>query len=87
MTPNVVLSGTVNPDFYQVEADAAQLDVNTQFQLRFPEKRPFFVEGADLFRTPIEALFTRTIADPRPVSSSRVNRVHTPSGRLSRATM
>ena len=64
MTPNVVLSGTVNPDFYQVEADAAQLDVNTQFQLRFPEKRPFFLEGADLFRTPIEALFTRTIADP-----------------------
>jgi hypothetical protein len=64
LTPNVVLSGTVNPDFYQVEADAAQFDVNTQFQLRFPEKRPFFLEGGDLFRTPIEALFTRTIADP-----------------------
>lgn len=61
---NLAISGTVNPDFYQVEADAAQLDVNTQFQLRFPEKRPFFLEGADLFRTPVEAVFTRTIADP-----------------------
>jgi hypothetical protein len=64
VTPNVALSGTVNPDFYQVEADAAQLDVNTRFQLRFPEKRPFFLEGADLFRTPFEAVFTRTVADP-----------------------
>jgi hypothetical protein len=61
---NIAVSGTANPDFYQVEADAAQLDVNTQFQLRFAEKRPFFLEGADLFRTPIEAVFTRTIADP-----------------------
>ena len=64
LRPNVVLSGTVNPDFYQVEADAAQLDVNTQFQLRFSEKRPFFLEGADLFRTPYEVVFTRTVADP-----------------------
>ncbi|MGE0446063.1 MAG: DUF5916 domain-containing protein [Vicinamibacterales bacterium] len=64
LRPNVVLSGTINPDFYQVEADAAQLDVNTQFQLRFSEKRPFFLEGADLFRTPYEVVFTRTVADP-----------------------
>ena len=65
VTPNVVVSGTVNPDFYQVEADSAQLDVNTRFQLFFPEKRPFFLEGADFFSTPIEAVFTRTVADPR----------------------
>lgn len=62
--PNVVLSGTANPDFYHVEADAAQLDVNTQFQLFFREKRPFFLEGADLFQTPIGAVFTRTVVDP-----------------------
>jgi cellulose/xylan binding protein with CBM9 domain/uncharacterized protein DUF5916 len=65
VTPNVVFSGTINPDFYQVEADAAQLDVNTRFQLFFPEKRPFFLEGQDFFSTPIEAVFTRTVVDPR----------------------
>jgi hypothetical protein len=64
ITPNVSLNGTVNPDFSQVEADVAQLDVNTRFALFYPEKRPFFLEGADLFNTPIEAVFTRTIADP-----------------------
>ena len=64
LTPNVVLSGTANPDFYQVEADAAQLDVNNRFQLFFPEKRPFFLEGSDLFQTPFNTVFTRTVADP-----------------------
>ena len=64
LTPNVVLSGTANPDFYQVEADAAQLNVNDRFQLFFPERRPFFLEGSDFFATPFSAVFTRTIADP-----------------------
>jgi hypothetical protein len=64
LTPNVVLSGTANPDFYQVEADSAQLNVNDRFQLFFPERRPFFLEGADFFATPFTAVFTRTVADP-----------------------
>jgi hypothetical protein len=64
ITPNVTFSGTINPDFYQIEADAAQLDVNTRFRLFFPEKRPFFLEGADFFSTPISAVFTRSIVDP-----------------------
>jgi hypothetical protein len=64
ITPGVTLNAAVNPDFSQVEADAAQLDVNTQFALFFPEKRPFFLEGADLFETRIGAVYTRTIADP-----------------------
>ena len=64
ITPNVVLSGAVNPDFSQVEADAAVLDVNERFALFFPEKRPFFLEGSDLFSTPLPAVFTRTVADP-----------------------
>ena len=63
-TSDVTLNATVNPDFSQVEADAPQLDANQRFALRFPEKRPFFLEGADLFGTPIEAVFTRTVADP-----------------------
>ena len=64
VTPNVTVSGALNPDFSQVEADAAQLAENTRFALFFPEKRPFFLEGADFFSTPISAVFTRTVADP-----------------------
>lgn len=64
MTPNLTLSATLNPDFSQVEADAVQLDINTQFTLFFSEKRPFFTEGADYFETPLSVIYTRTVADP-----------------------
>jgi hypothetical protein len=64
VTPNMTLSATINPDFSQVEADVLQLDVNTRFALFFPEKRTFFLEGADLYLTPLQAVFTRTVAEP-----------------------
>jgi len=64
ITPNLILNAAINPDFSQVEADVRQLEVNTRFAVRYPEKRPFFLEGADFFLTPIEAVFTRTVADP-----------------------
>ncbi|NIM17634.1 MAG: hypothetical protein GTO45_37185 [Candidatus Aminicenantes bacterium] len=64
ITPNLILNAAANPDFSQVEADVAQLEVNTRFALRYPEKRPFFLEGADFFLTPVEAVFTRTVYDP-----------------------
>lgn len=64
ITPNIIASGTINPDFSQVEADAAQLDVNNQFALFFDERRPFFLEGADFFDTPKNIVHTRNIADP-----------------------
>jgi hypothetical protein len=64
ITPNLTFSGAVNPDFSQVEADAAQLDVNTQFALFFPEKRPFFLEGSDYFQSYLNVVHTRTVADP-----------------------
>ncbi|MDH4271523.1 MAG: carbohydrate binding family 9 domain-containing protein, partial [Candidatus Aminicenantes bacterium] len=64
VTPNVMANATVNPDFSQVEADVAQLEVNRRFTLFYPEKRPFFLEGADLFLTPLAAVYTRTLADP-----------------------
>ena len=64
ITPNLTLLGALNPDFSQVEADAAQLDVNTQFALFYEEKRPFFLEGRDYYQTPIQAVYTRTVADP-----------------------
>ncbi len=64
VTPNLSLNAALNPDFSQVEADSAQLSVNRRFALYFPEKRPLFLEGADFFATPIEAVYTRTVADP-----------------------
>ena len=51
---------TLNPDFAQVEAD--QLEINlTRFPTRFPEKRPFFVEGNSFFETPYDLMFSRRI--------------------------
>ncbi len=65
ITPNLTFSGAVNPDFSQIEADAIELNVDTQFAIFFPEKRPFFLEAADFFQTPFNAVYTRTVADPR----------------------
>lgn len=64
ITPDMTANLALNPDFSEIEADVAQLDVNNQFALYFPETRPFFLEGADFFSTPIQAVFTRTVADP-----------------------
>jgi hypothetical protein len=64
VTPNLSLNGAINPDFSQIEADAAQLNVNTRYALYYPEKRPFFLEGADFFRTTFNIVHTRTVADP-----------------------
>jgi len=60
-----VLDATVNPDFSQVESDEPQITVNQRFEVFFPEKRPFFLENAGYFKTPINLLFTRRIADPQ----------------------
>ena len=62
---STALDATVNPDFSQIEADVAQIAVNTRFALFYPEKRPFFLEGVDLFDTPIQAVYTRTVTSPR----------------------
>ena len=59
------LDGTVNPDFSQVESDAGQVTVNERFALFFPEKRPFFLEGIELFGTPNTLVYTRRIVDPK----------------------
>jgi hypothetical protein len=61
---NLTLNGTINPDFSQVESDQAQLDLNNTFALFFPEKRPFFLEGADYFSTPFNVVYTRSVQDP-----------------------
>ncbi len=63
--PSAAIDLTVNPDFSQVESDVAQIAANERFALFFPEKRPFFLEGVDLFSTPFAATYTRTITAPR----------------------
>ena len=64
ITPDLTLDLTLNPDFSQVEADVAQLEENTTFALFYPESRPFFLEGEDYYSSPLQAVFTRTVADP-----------------------
>ncbi|NIR47284.1 hypothetical protein GWO43_02285, partial [candidate division KSB1 bacterium] len=56
---------TLNPDFNQVESDQPQVTVNQRFEVFFPEKRPFFLENANFFRSPFNLVFTRRIADPQ----------------------
>jgi hypothetical protein len=61
---NISLDATINPDFSQVESDAGQVTVNERFALFFPEKRPFFLEGIELFNTPGQLVYTRRISNP-----------------------
>ena len=64
LTPQVTLDFAVNPDFAQVESDQLVVTANQRFPIFFDEKRPFFLEGIDIFRTQIAAVHTRTIIDP-----------------------
>jgi hypothetical protein len=64
ITPTITLDFAANPDFAQVEADAPVVTANQRFPIFFEEKRPFFLEGADIFGTPLQAVHTRTIIDP-----------------------
>ncbi len=75
ISSNATVEATYNPDFSQVEADAGQIDVNTTTALSFPEKRPFFQEGRDLFRTSFNAVYTRSINKPDFAAkfTSRIN--------------
>ncbi len=61
---NLSIDATIKPDFSQVESDAAQVTVNERFALFFAEKRPFFLEGIELFSTPGQLVYTRRIAEP-----------------------
>lgn len=65
LSPNWAMDAAFNPDFSQVEADQPQIQANQRFPLFFPEKRPFFMEGADLFSTPLRIVNTRAIVDPQ----------------------
>ncbi|UCD94480.1 MAG: carbohydrate binding family 9 domain-containing protein, partial [Candidatus Zixiibacteriota bacterium] len=65
ISSDITTEATYNPDFSQIEADPLQIDVNTTFALSYPERRPFFQEGTDLFRTWLPLVYTRSINDPQ----------------------
>ena len=58
--PNLTLESTIHPDFGQVEADPAEVNLSA-FETFFPEKRPFFTEGADLFTRANGYFYSRRI--------------------------
>src|SRR5829696_9253620 len=60
----VTVDLAINPDFAQVEADQLVVTANQRFPIFFSEKRPFFLEGIDIFQTPVTAVHTRAIVDP-----------------------
>jgi len=64
LTSGLIADATVQPDFSQVEADASVVDINERFAIFFPEKRPFFLEGSDIFKSPLPVVYTRRIVDP-----------------------
>ncbi|MFN8548017.1 MAG: carbohydrate binding family 9 domain-containing protein [Candidatus Eisenbacteria bacterium] len=64
LSTNATAELAINPDFSQIESDATQIDVNKPFALFYPERRPFFQEGADTYGTWIDAVYTRSILNP-----------------------
>ena len=66
ITPNLTADVTFNPDFSQIESDRPQIETNQRFALFYPEQRPFFLEGQEIFQTatPLTLVHTRTIVDP-----------------------
>ncbi len=72
LTSNLILDGTINPDFSQIEADAGQVDFNLRSAVYYEEKRPFFLEGREEFGIggnaywpPLRSIiYTRKIENP-----------------------
>ena len=64
MNNGLVFDATLNPDFSDVESDTPQFTVNQRYPVSYSELRPFFLEHANFFNTPIDLLYTRTIVNP-----------------------
>ncbi|MEO5988857.1 MAG: DUF5916 domain-containing protein [Candidatus Eisenbacteria bacterium] len=64
ITSSLALNATVNPDFSQLEADKLQIGANRRFPLSYPEKRPFFLEGGEVFQSPLNLVYSRRMSDP-----------------------
>jgi hypothetical protein len=76
--PNLTLEATMNPDFGQVEADPAEVNL-TAFETRFPEQRPFFLEGASLFNVGHPNLYYSRRIGARPIGPASDDFVDYPS--------
>lgn len=63
--PDHALDLALNPDFSQVESDVTRISANERFAIFYPEKRPFFLEGMEMFATSIPAVYTRALTSPR----------------------
>ncbi len=63
-TSNLTGELSFNPDFSQVESDAAQVDVNTSTAIFYPEKRPFFLDGMNTFSSQLQVVYTRMLNNP-----------------------
>lgn len=75
LTPSLTLTGTINPDFGQVEVDPAVVNLS-EFETFYPEKRPFFTEGLNVFQfgdTPATA-HINFISAPDVFYSRRIGR-------------
>ena len=64
ISPNVTLDAAINPDYAEIEADAPVVTANQRFPIFFEEKRPFFLEGKEIFDAPLQTFYSRTIVDP-----------------------
>ena len=64
ITEEIYLNATLHPDFSQVEANNAQLNINDSFSIFLDEKRPFFLDGADYFNTSNQLVHTKNIIEP-----------------------
>ena len=62
--PSLFAEAVINPDFSQVESDATQISVNSNYAIYYPEKRPFFLDGADIFNTQLTDFYSRMINNP-----------------------
>ncbi|MGI9036130.1 MAG: DUF5916 domain-containing protein [Pyrinomonadaceae bacterium] len=64
VTPSITLDAAFNPDYAEIEADAPVVTANQRFPIFFQEKRPFFLEGADIFQDQLQTFYSRQIIDP-----------------------
>ena len=64
LSPNITFDAAINPDFAEIEADAPIVSANQRFPIFFQEKRPFFLEGKDIFDSPLSVFYSRKIVSP-----------------------
>lgn len=77
LTGDFVIDWALNPDYSQIETDIPNINLNTTFAFYYPEKRPFFMENKDIYASPIDVVYTRSINDPLIAVklNSRINKI------------